>query len=226
MKRQKWYHWTIEDKKEAGKEIEALIDQGLSMRQICMKLEMTWKIFKDIIKLCNIEYENKKGPKVAKFWTKERYYELYVKIEPFLQMGWSYRKIAREIGYNESSLMRISAAAKLFSTKKSKESIEKELKQIKTQSNGTGDGHSIELDSKMCWRKFNVEIRLLSCPVDKFKYRIVKCSAIQELYEYLDYYCPLNEFIIQFGDKNNEMFVFIDDIKRPLDQQTIFKLFY
>lgn len=221
MKKQKWQHWTLKEKRATGKEIKTLIDQGLSMRQICIKLEITWKIFKDIIEICNIEYE--KGSRV-KYWTNERYYELYVKIEPFLQMGWSYRKIAKEIGYNDS--MKISAAAKLFATKKTKESIEKELKQIKTQSAGTGNGHSIELDSKMCWRKFNVEVRLLSCPVDKFKYRIVKCSAIQELYEYLDYFCPLNEFIISFGDKKNEMFVFIDDIKRPLDQQTISKLFY
>ena len=78
----------------------------------------------------------------------------------------------------------------------------------------------------MGWRKYNVEVRLLSCPVDKFKYKIVKCSAIQELCEYLDYYCPLNEFIVQIGDKKNEMFVFIDDIKRPLDEKTIHKLFY
>lgn len=225
MKKQKWQHWTLEEKKATGKEIEALIDQGLSMRQICIKLEITWKIFKDIVELCNIKY--KKGSKV-KLWTKEKYYELYVKIEPFLQMGWSYRKIAREIGCSDSvpMAMRISTVAKMFANKKSKESIEKELKQIKTQSAGTGDGHSIELDSKMSWRKFNIEVRLLSCPVDKFKYRIVKCSAIQELYEYLDYFCPLNEFIISFGDKKNEMFVFIDDIKRPLDQQTISKLFY
>lgn len=225
MKKQKWYHWTVEEKRATGKEIKALIDQGLSMRQICIKLDITWKIFKDIMELCNLKY--KKGSR-AKYWTNEKYYELYVKIEPFLQMGWPYRKIAREICYNDSASMAmiISTVAKMFTSKKSKESIEKELKQIKSQSIGVGDGHSIELDSKMGWRKFNVEVRLLSCPVDKFKYRIVKCSAIQELYEYLDYFCPLNEFIISFGDKKNEMFVFIDDIKRPLDQQTIFKLFY
>lgn len=225
MKKQKWQHWTLEEKKATGKEIEALMDQGLSMRQICIKLEITWKIFKDVAELCDIKY--KKGSR-AKLWTKEKYYELYVKIEPFLQMGWSYRKIAKEIGYSDSvpMAMRISTAAKMFTSKKTKESIEKEFKQIKSQSIGVRDGHSIELDSNMGWRKFNVEVRLLSCPVDKFKYRIVKCSAIQELYEYLDYFCPLNEFIVSFGDKKNEMFVFIDDIKRPLDQQTIFKLFY
>ena len=223
MKKQKWYHWTVEEKRATGKDVEALINQGLSMRQICIKLDITWKIFKDIVELCNIKYE--KGSK-AKLWTKEKCYELYVQIEPFLQMGWSYRKIAKEIVYNDSvsMAMRISTIVKMFANKKSKESVEKELKQIKTQS--MADKHSVELDSKMCWRKFNVEIRLLSCPVDKFKYRIVKCSAIQELYEYLDYFCPLNEFIISFCDKKNEMFVFIDDIKRPLDQQTIYKLFY
>lgn len=219
IKRQKWTHWTPELKREAGKEIEKLIEQGFSMRQIEIQLGLTHWSIKSILEFCNIEY--KRGAK-AKMWTKEKYYELYLQIEQYLQMGWSYKKIAANIGHK--GYLRVSTAAKLFSTKKAKEAIENELKLAKTQSDETG--HSIELDSKMGWRKFNVEVRLLSCPVDKFKYRIVKCSAIQELCEYLDYYCPLNEFIVQFGDKKNEMFVFIDDIKRPLDQQTIYKLFY
>lgn len=219
MNRQKWTHWTPELKREAGKEIEKLIKQGFSMRQIALRLDLAYCVIKDIFEFCNIEYE--RGAK-AKKWTKEKYYELYLQIEPYLQKGWSYSKIAAEIGHK--GFLRISKAAKLFNTKKAKEAIENELKLAKTQSDE--NGHSIELDSKMGWRKFSVEVRLLSCPVDKFKYRIVKCSAIQELCEYLDYYCPLNEFIVQFGDKKNEMFVFIDDIKRPLDQQTIYKLFY
>lgn len=219
MKRQKWTHWTPELKRETGKEIEKLIKQGFSMRQIALRLGLQYTAIKDILEFCNIKY--KRGAK-AKLWTKEKYYELYLQIKPYLQMGWTYKNIAAEIGHK--GYLRISKAVKLFSTKKAKEAIEKELKLAKTQSDEIG--HSIELDSKMGWRKFDIEVRLLSCPIDKFKYRIIKCSAIQELYEYLDYYCPLNEFIIQFGDKKNEMFVFIDDIKRPLDQQTIFKLFY
>lgn len=219
MNRQKWTHWTPELKREAGKEIEKLMKQGFSMRQIALQLDLQYAVVKDILKFCNIEY--KRGAK-SKKWTKEKYYELYLQIEPYLQKGWSYNKISKELGYK--GCLRISKAAKLFSTKKAKESIEYELKRAKTQSDE--NGHSIELDSKMGWRKFNVEVRLLSCPVDKFKYRIVKCSAIQELCDYLDYYCPLNEFIVQFGDKKNEMFVFIDDIKRPLDEKTIHKLFY
>lgn len=219
MERQKWTHWTPELKREAGKEIEKLIEQGFSMRQIALRLELQYAAVKDILEFCNIKYE--RGAK-AKMWTNEKYYELYVRIEPYLQMGWSYKKIAAELGYK--SYQNISKAAKLFSTKTTKEAIENELKYAKSQS--SENGHSIELDSKMEWRKFSIEVRLLSCPVDKFKYRIVKCSAIQELCEYLDYYCPLNEFIVQFGDKKNEMFVFINDIKRPLDQQTIYKLFY
>lgn len=87
-------------------------------------------------------------------------------------------------------------------------------------------GHSIEFDSKMNWRKFTVEIRLLSCPLDKFKCKVIKCSAIQEIQEYLEEFCPLNEFILQFGDKNNEMFIYINDIKRPLDEKVIYRLFY
>ena len=206
--------WTREQYDFYKQQVVPLLKQKISVKTISEKLGIS--VFK-INKIAD-----KEGLKIAQKrhkWTEDRYIKLYKQAKPYLNAGVTIRCIAKRFKVYP---YRITEAIKFCKEKRP------QLTQKDNSVNELLDscGHSIEFDSKMNWRKFNVEIRLLSCPLDKFKCKTIKCSAIQEIQEYLEEFCPLNEFILQFGDKNNEMFIYINDIKRPLDEKVIYRLFY
>ncbi len=208
--------WTQEEYEYYKQQIIPLLKKKVSIKIISEKFKISfYKIYKIL------DAEGLKGPRrVYHKWTKERYKQLYEQSIPYLRKGYTIKTVAKIFKVYP---YRIKEAINLF---KSEKDIDKASDSKQIEICEDLNGHSIEFDSKMNWRKFKVEIRLLSCPIDKFKVRVITCSAIQEIQEYFEQFCPLNELILQFGDNNKEMFVYINDIKRPLDEQTIHKLFY
>ena len=208
--------WTQEQYEYYKQQIVPLLKQKVPIKIISEKFKISfYKIYKIS------DEENLKGyRRVYHKWTKERYEQLYKQSMPYLRKGDTVKTVAKRFKLYP---YRIKEAINLC---KSKYDIDKVSDSEQIDFFEDPNGHSIEFDNKMNWKKFKVEIRLLSCPIDKFKVRVITCSAIQELQEYFEHFCPLNELILQFGDDDKDMFVYINDIKRPLDEQTIHKLFY
>jgi len=207
--------WTREQYEFYKPQVLVLLKQKIPVKTISKKLGISIFRINKIVNNEGLKVSHKKHK-----WTEDKYIELYKQIKPYLDVGVTLRRIAKKFKvypYRIAEAIKFCKEKRPYLTLKNDNTASELLDFC---------GHSIEFDSKMNWRKFNVEIRLLSCPLDKFKCKTIKCSAIQEIQEYLESFCPLNEFILQFGDKNNEMFIYINDIKRHLDDRVIHKLFY